>query len=395
MILEFSVTNFFCFKNKVIFNMFANASNKLNDNYITLGNKKILKTAAIYGANASGKSNLFKVLNLVKLMLKNSNIIDINNELPIIPFKFDKNTITQPSEFEIKFISNNIKYIYGFKADSKKIYEEYLYSFPKGRKTKIFYRINTNQYSYNHKYKKFLKQIEIKNSDNKFFLATATNWNFSETNPAYMFLTSGIITCFELENFKLLSFNTHYNNYKVLKNFTLNILNELGFNIEDYKIFKINFPDITNSIINFQISFKYKGSNNYLNFFEESLGTQIIFIFIPFIYDSINNKKALIIDELDRSMHPLLSKYILKMFNNSEVNKFASQLIFNTHDTNLLDFNILRKDQIWFTQKNNNNGECNLYSLNNFKVKQFENISKKYLNGRYSALPFIKNFFDI
>ena len=124
---------------------------------------------------------------------------------------------------------------------------------------------------------------------------------------------------------------------------------------------------------------------------EESLGTQIVFAFIPFLADTLKNVKVLVIDELDKSLHPFLVQYIVEMFNNPEANKYGSQLIFNTHDTNLLDLNILRRDQIWFTEKDNETGASDLYPLSDFSVRKQENVEKGYILGRYGAVPFIKN----
>ena len=175
MILEFSVANFLSFKDKVTFSMLANATNGLDDNYIISNDRRVLKTNAIYGANASGKTNLFKILTIVISMLRSSNIVNINAKLPIVPFKFDKKTINKPSEFEIKFIVDDVRYVYGFIADTNKIHEEYLYYYPNGRETKIFDRTNTNDYSFPQKDEKLLNDIAAKNAPNKFFIATATN----------------------------------------------------------------------------------------------------------------------------------------------------------------------------------------------------------------------------
>lgn len=404
MILEFSVSNYLSFKDKVTFSMLANAYNGLDDNYITIDDRKILKTSAIYGANASGKSNLFKILTTVVLMLRNSNNSDINSKLPLVPFKLDEEMVNKPSEFEIKFIVDNIRYVYGFSADTNQVYEEYLYYYPNGRETKIFDRININEYSYTQKDEKILKEIERKNSHNKFFLATATTWNFEKTRPAYDFLTSGIGTCFNIEELKITAFNIYEKEGEKLKEFALDFLKKSDFNIEDYKLSKIDLPselivnipdlfkkDLPEKPKVFQVLFKHKGSDNYLSIDEESLGTQIIFAFIPFIADTFNNRKVLIIDELDKSLHPFLVQYIVEMFNNPEINSNGSQLIFNTHDTNLLDLNILRRDQIWFTEKNSDNGESDLYSLSDFSVRKKENVEKGYLLGRYGAIPFIQN----
>ncbi len=396
MILEFSISNYMSFKEKVTFSMLANSSKGLDDNYITVNDRKILKTGAIYGANASGKSNLFKALQTISLMLKNSNNIDINATLPIIPFKFDNDYITKASEFEIKFIINNIRYVYGFIADKNKIYDEYLYNYPNNRETKIFDRTNVKEYTYPQKDEKILKEIEEKNSQNKLFLATATNWNYEKTKPAYDFLTNGIITFFNMEELKNIAFNIYDNNDNNLKNFALNFLKKADFNIEDYKISSMSIPEefLKNtrvSVKTYQILFKHIGSDNYLSFDEESLGTQIVFTFIPFIANTLNKQKVLIVDELDKSLHPFLVQYIVEMFNNPEINKNGSQLIFNTHDTNLLNLNILRRDQIWFTEKNNETGESSLYSLSDFSVRKKEIVEKGYMLGRYGAVPFIKN----
>lgn len=408
MILEFSVKNFLSFKEKVTFSMIANSNKELNDNYVEIGGNKVLKSAAVYGTNASGKSNLFKILTLVVLMLRSSNSVDINAKLPLIPFKFDKGSVNKPSEFEIKFILDETRYVYGFIADKDKIYDEYLYYYPNGRETKIFDRTNINEYSYTQKDEKILREIETKNAQNKFFLATATNWNFDKTKAAYNFLTNGIGTCNNLEILKNMAYKMYETNPDYLKDFAIDFLQKADFNIEDYQISQIDVPGefltaipefITKTLPDkpkaYQVLFKHKNSDNYLSIDEESLGTQMIFAFIPFLADSLKNKKVLIIDELDKSLHPFLVQYIVEIFNDAEINKNGSQLIFNTHDTNLLDLNILRRDQIWFTEKNSETGESDLYSLSDFSVRKQENVEKGYMLGRYGAVPFIKNDFNL
>lgn len=408
MILEFSVKNFLSFKEKVTFSMIANSNKELNDNYVEIGGNKVLKSAAVYGANASGKSNLFEILARVVSMLRSSNSVDINAKLPLIPFKLDKGSVNKPSEFEIKFILDETRYVYGFIADKDKIYDEYLYYYPNGRETKIFDRTNINEYSYTQKDEKILREIEAKNAQNKFFLATATNWNFDKTKAAYNFLTNGIGTCNNLEILKNMAYKMYETNSDYLKDFAIDFLQKADFNIEDYKISQIDVPgEFLTAIPEFiaktlpdkpkayQVLFKHKNSDNYLSIDEESLGTQMIFAFIPFLADSLKNKKVLIIDELDKSLHPFLVQYIVEIFNDAEINKNGSQLIFNTHDTNLLDLNILRRDQIWFTEKNKETGESDLYSLSDFSVRKQENVEKGYMLGRYGAVPFIKNDFNL
>ena len=410
MILEFSIANFLSFKDKVTFSMLANATNGLDDNYIVFNDRKVLKTNAIYGANASGKTNLFKILTIVISMLKSSNVVNINAKLPIIPFKFDKDTINKPSEFEIKFIADDVRYVYGFVADSNKIYEEYLYYYPNGRETKIFDRFNANDYSFPQKDEKILNDIAYKNAPNKFFIATATNWNYEKTKIPYKFLSADINTFNNLAGLRDLALKEYLKNDKELKNFTLDFLRKADFNIEDYKVLETDVPDDVLVAIPdfikmgmnmkekpkvFTALFKHKGSDVELSYEEESMGTQIIFCFIPFIMDALSNKRVVVVDELDRSLHPYLVEMIVQMFNDPDVNKSGAQLIFNTHDTNLLKLNILRRDQIWFTEKDDNTGISDLYPLSDFSVRKMENIERGYMLGRYGAVPFIKNDFNL
>ena len=181
-------------------------------------------------------------------------------------------------------------------------------------------------------------------------------------------------------------------------------MKKADFNIEDYKVIETEVPEeVLASIPDFIKTamkekpkaftsiFKHKGSELELTYEEESMGTQIIFSFIPFIKDALSSKKIIVVDEIDRSLHPYLVEMLVQMFNDSEINRNGAQLIFNTHDTNLLNLNILRRDQIWFTEKDSNNGTSDLYPLSDFSVRKSENIEKGYMLGRYGAIPFIKN----
>lgn len=404
MITEFSIKNFLSFKNTITFSMLATSSSGLDDNYIRIEDKKILKSSAIYGANASGKSNIFKVLSIVVSMLKDSNNININDKLPIVPFKLSKETDNSPSEFEIKFIIEKIKYVYGFSADENKIYEEYLYYYPNGRETKIFDRSDTDKYSFPQKDEKILRDIEIKNASNKFFLATATTWNYEKTKLPYMFLTKTINIFSNINELRMSSAREYIKNENNLRDFALEFLSKADFNIIDYRVIETTLPkeileglpdalkkDIKSIPMVTNVLIKHKNSDTYLTLKEESMGTQIMFFFIPFINDALHNQRVIVVDELDRSLHPYLVELIVQIFNDSTINKNGAQLIFNTHDTNLLNLNLLRRDQIWFTEKDNDTGISNLYCLNDFSVRKQENIEKGYILGRYGAVPLIKN----
>src|SRR5574344_1017385 len=149
MIIEVTIENWLSYKKRTVFSMEATKDKKLTDNFVKCGNYNLLKTAAIYGANAAGKSNFYKIMTIFILLMRESNRITINDKLPIVPFLLDKNSQNKLSFFEMKFITNNERYTYGFKANKDNISEEYLYGYPKGKKTILFSRTNINDYIFN------------------------------------------------------------------------------------------------------------------------------------------------------------------------------------------------------------------------------------------------------
>lgn len=409
MLVQFSVENFMSIKEKVTFSMLASSDKTLKENLISGNNEEYLKSAVVYGANASGKSNLFKAINTVITMMKNSNNMQPEMKLPIIPFKFDINCLNKPSSFEFIMVIEGIKYVYGFSADQNRIYEEYLYYYPNGRETEVFERTNINKYHHTAS-ESALKDIENKNIENKFLLATATTWNYEKTKPVYNFLTNDINVLFDYEPLSGISFNKYYNDKTgELKNFSLKILNEADINISGYDVSSVEMSEEQLNMLPPEIRTIFpKGTKGFnvttnhnitdengneliirLGLGEESLGTQNLFILNPILLYVLEEGKILIIDELDRSLHPFLVKYIVQLFNNKEYNKKGAQLIFNTHDTNLLSLTLFRRDQIWFTEKDYKKGATDLYPLDDFPVRKTENIQKGYLSGRYGAIPFV------
>lgn len=411
MLVQFSVENYMSIKDKVVFSMLASSDKELSENVINNKTEKCLKSAVIYGANASGKSNFLKAIKAVEIMMINSNNMQPGMTLPITPFKFDSDFAARPSSFEFIMIINDIKYAYGFVADSKKIYDEYLYYYPNGRETEIFERTDVNKFHYTVAERK-LKDIEEKNTENKFFLATATTWNYEKTKPVFDYITNGINVLFDYEQLKTTSFE-QYNSDDTgeLKEFSLKVLSEAELNINNFTVSNVEMTEEQLKMLPPELkTFFPAGAKGYsittthnvideegnernikLDFEEESLGTKNIFILNPFLLHVLKEGKMLAIDELDRSLHPFLVKYIVKLFNSEEYNKNGAQLIFNTHDTNLLSLNLFRRDQIWFTEKDYKSGATDMYPLDDFPVRKTENIQKGYLNGRYGAIPFVAN----
>lgn len=415
MLLEFSVKNFLSFKEKTTFSMEAAIENENENNLILKDNERILKTTAIYGANASGKTNLIKAFSAAIMMVRLSNSRQPGEKLvQMSAFEFDEKTKNEPSEFEFVFIANGKKYIYGFSADKDKIYEEYLYSYLSAKPTRIFERTNCVEYKFLQSDEAKLKSIKEKNTDNKLFLATATTWNYERTKDAYLWFAQNIDTYIGGNFYTDFVFDSFKNDKDgELKKFTLKLLKEADIVIKDFNV-EIEEQEVDNNLLMLlrslnvptqmmpqkqrnvkirmlhEIKDERKKSRTYeINIDNESSGTKILFAFAPILKNVMENGKIIIVDELERSLHPSLVELIVKFFHNPEINKGNAQLIFNTHDVNLLSLELFRRDQIWFTEKNSEKGATDLYPLDDFSVRKKENIQKGYLNGRYGAIPFV------
>ena len=411
MLIEFSVKNFLSFKNKVTLSMEKSSGSENLDNVVSVGNVELLKTAAIYGANASGKTNILKALTCAILMVRNSSLIPIGETWSYLkPFMFDETSKREPSEFEFIFIANGIKYRYFFSADKNRIYDEVLDAYYSQKATNIFRRSNTNVYEFSNDKSK-LEPLSSNTTDNRLFLSTATNWNYEKTKDVYFWFVNSIDTYDSFDTITDNDLIDYKNDENNLKEFALKLLKESDILIRNINVdYEVREADSTiNDLTFLNIGKKVKvknvnieleheivddDNNTYhykLNFTDESSGTKVLFALAPFLKRAFEDTKIVIVDELEKSMHPALVELIVKLFNNKKINKANSQLIFTTHATNLLDLELLRRDQIWFTEKNPKNGVSDLYSLDSFSVRKDENIQKGYINGRYGAIPFIKD----
>ena len=414
MLIEFSVKNFLSFKNKVTLSMEKGNGDENLDNIVSNNNLDLLKTCAIYGANASGKSNILKALTCAILIVRNSSLIPVGGKWNFIhPFLFDEVSKNMPSEFEFIFVINNIKYRYFFSIDANRIYDEVLEAYYSQKPTNIFKRTKTNIYEFSNDKNK-LESLSTNNTENKLFLSTATTWNYDKTKDVYLWFANAIDTYDSFDNIMDKDLIDYSNSEENLKEFALKLLKEADILIKDIivnyeekemdsTIIDMLVPSIVKNgekvkikNVNIELEHEVVDDNNKthtykLNFTEESSGTRVLFAFAPFLKRAFESTKVIVVDELEKSMHPVLVEFIVKLFNNKEINKANSQLIFTTHATNLLNLDLLRRDQIWFTEKNPKNGVSDLYPLDSFSVRKDENIQKGYINGRYGAIPFIRD----
>ena len=423
MLIQFSVTNFLSFRDETVLSLSTNKDNSHSENLLSFKNERILPSVAIYGANAAGKSNLHKALTAAIIMIRNSNNLQVDQPLMVTPFLLDSKSRFDKTKFDFIYTYNDVKYEYGFVLDSNHVWEEYLYEYKSSKPSLIFERSEINKYKFTTKTKSQLSQIVDKNTSNKLFLATATSWNSDLTRDAYMWFATMIDTydSQNLEDLMYTEFDRHQNNNdSSLNTFMLHLLQK-----EDINISNFNYESIKREVnqLPFELPPELQGLMNPipsakkvleqrrivtshqvvengekkeypLNYFDESNGTKRLFTYGPVLKNALENGRTIIIDEIDNALHPAMTKSLIEMFQNPNINKNNAQLIFNTHEISLLDLNLFRRDQIYFVEKNNKTGVSDLYSLDEFSPRKSENIQKGYLQGRYGAMPFV-NLEDI
>lgn len=406
------------FRDKAILALNPSSDDEHPENINEKNGYEATNLIAIYGANASGKTSLFKAMTAALNIIKYSNITQVNQPISsVMPFKFDAQTVNEPSEFEFIFVADdNNRYVYGFSALREKITEEYLYQYKTQKPTIIFERTG-EQYVFKSQ-KLMLEPLVRFNTPNKLFLATATNWNTESTTIPYKWLTEKMVTFTDAQSLTNLSLNLYKSDKKSdYIGFTEELLQAADINISRINIkvkkSKMEMPagvQVPQMIINGQpmpaiavqefeqieVNTEHmivEGNEKVkyvLGMAEESLGTNQLFILGPFLKDAFENGIAVVIDEIDKSLHTFIVKHIINMFRNREINKNGAQLIFTTHDTSLLSLSTFRRDQVYFTEKNNDTGASDLYSLDELSVRKTDNIEKGYLLGRYGAIPYIR-----
>jgi len=425
MLIEFNVENYRSFRDEANFSMVAakivSKNKKLDEeNTIEVDAKlSLLKSAVIYGANASGKSNLHAALRFMRwFVLSSSKESQEGETIDTEPFRLSTETEEQPSVFEIIFILNNRKYRYGFEVTTQEILSEWLFDVPTTRERKLFAREN-NQIDV----KKYFSEgagLEVRTRNNALFLSVVSQFNGKLSKEILRwFQTLSIaeptdnrnrrytITCFENDLYKeeIVEF---------IKRLDLGINNIEVETIEpDSSTIPNNFPEkfkenyirslSRKSVTTFHWKYDQDGGKTPELFdldVHESEGTKRLFALAGLLIDTLKKGKILFVDEFDSSIHPLITCAIIDLFNSKETNPKNAQIVFITHDTNLLSHKMFRRDQIWFAEKDEQ-GSTHLYSLVEYKIPSEEKSFKKvrndasfednYIHGKYGAIPFIGN----
>lgn len=383
MIIELKMKNCFSIQEEQVLSLVASNDKQLKGNTFQADNLTLLKSVSIYGANAAGKSNIVKVINAIKKIVLESATMQRGEELPLIPFLLGEDE-EKPSEFEVSFIAENVKYRYGFTIMEKKILEEWLFAYPNGRMQQWFLRAYDEKND-NYKYEfgsKFLGEKKLwgnSTRENALFLSTAIQLNSKQLRPVFDWFLKKI-NMYNVDGFDNpldITIKTFNRNPQEISKY----LKVVDLDIENIKI-EEGESLIQTSIKTIHLN--QQGQSIEFDLDSESDGTKKFFKLLGVIIDTLQKGKILVIDELHNHLHPLMTKFIINLFHNENINKNNAQLIFTTHETSILDKDIFRKDQIYFCQKQNK--ATKLYAMSDFKgLREDIDFQKSYLLGRFGA----------
>ena len=420
MLLRFSVQNFLSVRDFAEVSFVATSLKEHRNSLISsrYSNYGVLPVIAFYGANASGKSNFLSSINFMRSVVLNSfKGGESGSSIPIKSFLLDDESVHKPSTFVLDFVLSDTRYQFGFSLNRERIIEEWLYAFPK-RVQQVLYSRNvesTEEYYFGRALAGSNRQIQsITRANSLFISAAATSghpllkniFGYFKNN-LIMKLSSGLLPDSVLgkklsEDKELLTEASKYlamadtgiTDVKVQENpisdVTKNQMAEL------FKVlgkitgdaFKSQAPDIDHKI---QLGHSASGNTvKYLDFEDESLGTKYLFSLLPSLLAAIKSGGILVLDEITTSLHTLLARQLVTMFSNKEINIHGAQLIFSTHDTNLLSPGLLRRDEVWFAEKTRE-GATAIFSLSEIKTKNTDNIERGYLQGHFGAIPYLSS----
>lgn len=416
MLIEFRVANYRSIKEEQTLSLMASGGGELLDSHtfeVKGFKNKLLRSAAVYGPNASGKTNLLLALRSMRAIVRESAREGHSGDpLPVEPFKLDSRSCEEPTQFEVVFMVQGVRYQYGFSATATSVVSEWLFAFPEGRPQRWFDRELGKNGHYKWKLGASLKgekQLWQKSTrDNALFLSTAVQLNSQQLQPVYDWFndTLRIVGVGGVSPGFSASFCEEHGSEKVadfLMKADLGIHNlHVRRQSLDLESLPEGIPDRVKwdtvktttgkNAAMYEIKAVRKSSSGesveFDLFREESGGTRKAFSLAgPFI-DSLQEGHVLGIDELHNSLHPELVKFLVSLFNDNTTNPRNAQLLFTTHETSILNQKILRRDQIWFCEKDKNQATT-VFALTDFHPrKRVENLELAYLSGRYGALPY-------
>lgn len=401
MILKIEFENFFSIRNLVRIDLRAANINtalarELGHNVMDWNGVPVLKSVGLFGPNASGKSNILKAIDFCCRMILNSHLYNEGAVFNFEPFKFD-GWQDKPSKFLIDFVCEGIEYEYSFELTKTKIISESLYHYPVGRRAKVFLRNIDGKYSFGTGVISKPSDVVLNTSDKNLFLSRASSMNREIPQKLYRYFLNhfllGLVNVNEL--MVLDSFNTY-------KKVILKALEICDTDITDIEARKEQVPSPVAIPGQGELSFTLVDVLKFKTFhrnqkdvmfdldLEESSGTRKLFQILIRLLDVVKNRKSIMMDEFDMGLHTRLADFILDLIHASE----GSQLLFSSHNTNLIDVKRLRRDQIVFVNKSED-GATEVYSLYDFKdFRENMDAEKGYIQGRFDAVPYVDSSVD-
>lgn len=420
MLIEFRLTNFLSIREQATLSLVKGKGKEL-EAMNTFGPEapatpQLLRTSAIYGANAAGKSNIIKALQVMRgIVLKSASEGQVGAVLPVTPFLLDESSANQPTEFEVIFVNQGVRYQYGFVATNERIIEEWLLAYPKGRPQRWIereYEEQNQSYSWGSMDKLSGQKQVWQNATrgNALFLSTAIQLNSHQLRPVFEWFAK-ILHVAAIGGWNP-AFSVGLCEKPETKNEIVTFLKTADVAIDGVQLEREKFdvdrlpsdmPETVRkemlerfrdeTIVNVKTAHILgNGTKVLFDMEDESDGTQKIFALAGPWLDTLRNGYVLVIDELHDNLHPSILRFLVMLFHSQETNPRNAQLVFVTHDTSILSQDVFRRDQIWFCEKSKE--QCtSLYPLTDFSPRKgVESLERGYLSSRYGALPYIKDY---
>ncbi len=413
MLLEFRVKNYRSIRDQQVLSLAAASHDKEHaETHLIPTHLKTLRhavrTCVIYGPNASGKSNLLQALAFMRAVVAESaTVMQLGQTFNIQPFRLDTKTAAQPTEFEITFVQEGTRYQYGYSLTHERVVDEWLFVYRTAKPQQWFARrFDAQTQAYTYDFSSHLtgsrKLWQESTRPNALFLSTAVQLNSELLRPVFTWMVEKILH-FGAGLSPTSDYTTELLKNTSGKQAVREFLTSADISISDIEVvprkgFRQQFvlspaggPVQGNreehELLLPQFVHKTEHGSARFELHEESLGTQRLYSLAAPILNVLQNGRVLVVDELDSSLHTLLVRRLVEMFHNSTLNPHGAQLIFSTHDTSLLEASLFRRDQIWFTEKNQDLS-TKLYPLTDFSPRKKEAWERGYLVGRYGAVPF-------
>ena len=416
MLIEFRVENHRSLRDEQVLSMEAGRVGDEADprpRQVSGHSERLLTVAGLYGANASGKSNVLSAMAFMReAVIRSHRFWSPGKGLPRNPFAWGPKK-EKPSLFEATFLLDDVRFEYAFRASDECFLEEWLHAWPHGKK-QVWFERDKNKYKFGENLRGENRLIEDVTRPNALFLSAAAQHNHPQLQPIFSMFEAICVIGFPFSQ-GLYSFATGFFVSKMLDEDAAgtsgqalppsegppepllvhfrNLLKIADIGIVDLRVDKSERPAHPSRSIFLKHKSEY--DNAWLPLTEESQGTQALFDIALPIVQVIQEGGVLLIDELEHSLHPALARQIIRQFNDPAANPKNAQIIFTTHDTNLLGGPLgepaLRRDQVWLTEKDQE-GATVLYPLTDYKPRKAENIERGYLQGRYGAIPFLGDF---